>query len=153
MKCLPSEKLSLAGGVTLHDWHAEVLALRAFNRFLIQECSILLEGLSSPWVTRQRDSHDANTLSPPFSVTDGVEIHMYCSEAPCGDASMELVMEDQDDSTPWTVVTSSVDTGREHSESHALRGRGYFSQLGAVRTKPCQSHISQTGINLSDNRS
>ncbi len=55
---------------------------------------------------------------------------MYCSEAPCGDASMELVMEAQEDATPWAV--SVPDEGI----ASGLLGRGSFSQLGIVRRKP-----------------
>ena len=57
---------------------------------------------------------------------------MYCSEAPCGDASMELIMAAQEDPTPW-AVPQAVD-----GNSDALTGRGYFSELGVVRRKPCK---------------
>ena len=41
MKCLPAAKLPQAQGQVLHDWHAEVLAIRAFNRFVLEECRLL----------------------------------------------------------------------------------------------------------------
>lgn len=136
MKCLPKTKIPLASGVTLHDWHAEVLTLRAFNQFLLQECFSLFKGPPSPWVTWREDSSLGTYPSmAPFSIRDGIEIHMYCSEAPCGDASMELVMDEQDDSTPWTPAPPADNVGDE--EDQELRGRAYFSQLGVVRTKPC----------------
>ena len=43
MKCLPASKLHACNGVGIHDWHAEVLAIRAFNRYLLDECSRLLQ--------------------------------------------------------------------------------------------------------------
>lgn len=44
---------------------------------------------------------------------------------------MELTMSSQEDATPWTTPSSSSSPG-----SPLLRGRGYFAELGAVRTKP-----------------
>ena len=38
MKCLPVEAVQSANGTILHDSHAETVAIRAFNRFLIDEC-------------------------------------------------------------------------------------------------------------------
>ena len=45
---------------------------------------------------------------------------------------MELVMEAQDDATPWPVLPPS-----ENGKQQTLLGRGSFSQLGVVRRKPC----------------
>ncbi|KAL3954924.1 hypothetical protein ACCO45_010487 [Purpureocillium lilacinum] len=44
MKCLPTSKLPEANGNGIHDWHAEILAIRTFNRFLLDECRALSEG-------------------------------------------------------------------------------------------------------------
>ena len=41
MKCLPANKLPVAHGNILHDWHAEVIAIRAFNRPLLDECTLI----------------------------------------------------------------------------------------------------------------
>lgn len=136
MKCLPGTKLSLLdSGAVLHDWHAEILAMRAFNHFLLQECFQLASSASytSPVLRRRRapDISDAQVLQP-FSVHEDLRIMMYCSEAPCGDASMELVMEAQDDPKPWPVTATS------EKATSGLLGRGSFSQLGVVRRKPCK---------------
>ena len=136
MKCLPASKASLFdSGTVLHDWHAEILAIRAFNHFLLQECHQLAScpDYESPvlqWRTLpdRLPTHD----SPPFNIRKGMRIMMYCSEAPCGDASMELVMEAQGDSTPWPVAVLGEKAGS------GLLGRGSFSQLGIVRRKPCK---------------
>ncbi|KAJ2996047.1 hypothetical protein NUW58_g1098 [Xylaria curta] len=126
MKCLPSSKLAQAQGNVLHDWHAEILAIRAFNCFVLDECRRLASGSeSSSDFIRWRSSaemsdtidlsdsrHDEiNWHGQPFAWREDVLLHMYCSEAPYrvltpaagGDASMELTMASQADATPWAV--------------------------------------------------
>jgi len=146
MKCLPQNKLGQAKGNVLHDWHAEVLAIRAFNRFLLDECADLARkgfketdtGVWVRWRRRQKDneqsvsSHNKDVQQPPFELHDDVSIHMYCSEAPCGDASMELTMAEQEDSTPWPTDAQSPAINGD------LLGRGHFDQLGIVRRKPAR---------------
>ena len=83
MKCLPAEAISGCNGTILHDWHAETVAIRAFNRFLVDEChkmaanclqnSEIVEWREPQMIEKQR-----------FSIKDDVKIYMYCSEAPCG---------------------------------------------------------------------
>ncbi|GME24023.1 tRNA-specific adenosine deaminase [Neofusicoccum parvum] len=144
MKCLPATKVASARGVVLHDWHAEVLAFRAFNRFLVDECAALVSssGHVSDFV-RRRDASEISRAAPqPFALRSDVEMHMYCSEAPCGDASMELTMGAQEDPTPWSLPanpTPATAGNKDEAEAEAevvLRGRGYFSELGVVRRKP-----------------
>jgi len=140
MKCLPTSKLPLAKGNVLHDWHAEILAIRAFNRFLIDECADLsATGLRSSAYLRWRDDSERGPADfQPFALKEDVGIHMYCSEAPCGDASMELVMGEQEDATPWELPPANAED-RDSACEQPLRGRGYFSELGIVRLKPCRS--------------
>ena len=132
MKCLPLSKISEAQDYVLHDWHAEILVLRAFNHFLLQECLRMThspEHDSSVLQWRHRNSDSVSCA--PFTIRDDVEFHMYCSEAPCGDASMELVMEAQEDASPWPI-----ESHMNSEQSLALLGRGDFSKLGIVRRKP-----------------
>ncbi|KAK4200619.1 putative tRNA-specific adenosine deaminase [Triangularia verruculosa] len=138
MKCLPASKLPQANGVAIHDWHAEVLALRAFNRFLLDECKRLTfdSTFESDFLCRTSSS---SSSVPPFTWRPEVSLHMYCSEAPCGDSSMELTMASQTDSTPW----SSPIPVSEQAEGQLL-GRGYFSQLGIVRRKPSRPDAPPT---------
>lgn len=122
MKCLPISKLIQAQGRLLHDSHAEILALRAFNHFLLQESARLIGNQDE----ESRYLIKASIESVPFQIRPCINIHMYCSEAPCGDASMELIMQKQNDATPWTAPRPS----------QGLQGRGNFSELGVVRRKP-----------------
>ncbi|OQO00800.1 hypothetical protein B0A48_13487 [Cryoendolithus antarcticus] len=153
MRCLPQSKLAQAKGNVLHDWHAEILAIRGFNRWVLEECLELAkagkETQSGEWVawrspiTLQARSEDAkdervndtkaatntDTMTPPFTFCPEISIHMYVSQAPCGDASMELLMSRQPSSEPWTHAAPSADPDD-------MLGRGHFDQLGVVRRKP-----------------
>ena len=137
MKCIPLSKISSAHGRILHDSHAEILSLRSFNHFLLQECGKLAEDerhSSRIIVRRTAQEVRSSGSSQPFAIKPGLKIHMYCSEVPCGDASMEIVMRAQQDSTPW------LDSGGQagSSSTTSLKGRGYFSELGIVRRKPAR---------------
>lgn len=138
MKCLPRAKVPQAAGCVLHDWHAEIIALRAFNRFLLEECLLLAQNPGQSEYSaliRLRDTSEIsdNDGFQPFTIREDVKIYMYCSEAPCGDASMELVMQAQADPTPWPI--DSLSSGNK--PDMALKGRSHFSVLGTVRRKPC----------------
>ena len=87
MKCLPLSKVSTANGNTLHDWHAEVLAMRAFNCYLLEECDRLAsssQAVSNILERRVVDKCMDSSYRQPFAIIRGAKIFMYCSEAPCG---------------------------------------------------------------------
>jgi tRNA-specific adenosine deaminase 1 len=139
MKCLPVSKLAIAHGNVLHDSHAEIIAVRAFNRFLLDQCLLLaLDPSATSNYVQRRDPDTATEASPqPFTLHEDVTIHMYGSEAPCGDASMELIMAAQDDATPWELPrVQDLDTD--------LKGRGSFAELGIVRRKPARPDAPPT---------
>ena len=85
MKCLPQVKMPQAQGMILHDWHAEVLAIRALNRFLLDECyDILLSKKPvSDYVRLRSPEEMTESHFQPFALIDDLDLHMYCSEAPC----------------------------------------------------------------------
>ncbi|EMD60657.1 hypothetical protein COCSADRAFT_98683 [Bipolaris sorokiniana ND90Pr] len=162
MKCLPSNKIPLAKGNILHDWHAEVIAIRAFNRFLLDECVRIS---SSPYPASDfvQSRYPRDQTTQLFTIPDDVSIHMYCSEAPCGDASMELTMAAQADATPWTSPPPTLQEATAASPPQlpsppgqttgdsaediglsALRGRSNFSHLGVVRAKPSRPDAPPT---------
>lgn len=157
MKCLPLTKIPSARGNILHDWHAEVLCMRAFNNFLLQECkSILTDAVDSPYLCLQTMADEALTMpSPPrrpFIWRDDVTLHMYCSEAPCGDASMELIIAAQEDASPWDAPlpkrmmekNALSTTSPESTPDLLLLGRACFSHLGVVRRKPARPDAPPT---------
>lgn len=87
MKCLPASKLTESNGIGIHDWHAEILVIRIFNRFLLDECRKLEEGSSESSIVRRgpvtNDGRKNGMFVKPFQIRDDVRLHMYCSEAPC----------------------------------------------------------------------
>ncbi|KAF4629033.1 hypothetical protein G7Y89_g9115 [Cudoniella acicularis] len=166
MKCLPQKSISKAQGVVLHDWHAEILAIRSFNRFLLEECyALAVSKKKSSEYVRVREEHERTASHfQPFALNDGIHLHMYSSEAPCGDASMELTIAAQEDATPWNVPETSTSTSTSSTPSNEsdlthstslsstpdtltqpiLPGRSYFSQLGIVRRKPSRPDAPPT---------
>ncbi|RAK86134.1 hypothetical protein BO79DRAFT_130046, partial [Aspergillus costaricaensis CBS 115574] len=150
-KCLPTTQLASSTGLVLHDWHAEILALRAFNYWLLSEIRALIDHehdhqqslftpKPSPFIRRRQQSPNKNTNNnePPFELHPSLKIYLYCTTAPCGDASMELTMAAQDDPTPWEITPS------EEEEAGLLSGRANFSQLGIVRRKPARADAPST---------
>lgn len=85
MKCLPANKIPNANGTVLHDWHAEIVALRSINRFLLEECRALaLSGeQSSNYIRRRGQDEISQSQFQPFTIREDIKLHMYCSEAPC----------------------------------------------------------------------
>ncbi|KAI0173641.1 adenosine deaminase/editase [Hypoxylon sp. FL1284] len=157
MKCLPASKIPQAFGSVLHDWHAEVLAIRAFNHFVLDECKVMLQQHSSEFLRRRTSDEmaagargaEGQWNGQPFAWREDFRLYMYCSEAPCGDASMELIMAAQEDATPWDMppAVSGPETAtvtREVSLEPTLPGRAYFSQLGVVRRKPARPDAPPT---------
>lgn len=158
-KCLPSSQISKCRGLVLHDCHAEILAIRAFNYWLLQECRGVLASpeSSSPYIRyRQHPKNEKpqNEPWPPLELHPDVRIYMYCTCAPCGDASMELCMAAQEDPTPWELPPplpppsslSSLSSSNVHLDTQdaALAGRAHFSLLGVVRRKPARMDAEST---------
>jgi len=52
---------------------------------------------------------------------------------------MELTMAAQDDASPWAAPPSTLELplATDTPQYPILQGRGYFSELGVVRRKPC----------------
>lgn len=96
MKCLPQNKIAQAQGVTLHDWHAEILAIRSFNRFLLEECYALTisEKSSSDYIRVRTADERTETCFQPFALHEGINLHMYCSEAPCKSPQLHCIAHD-----------------------------------------------------------
>ncbi|EXJ63754.1 hypothetical protein A1O7_00089 [Cladophialophora yegresii CBS 114405] len=140
-KCLSASAMHKCKGLVLHDSHAEVLALRGLNHWLLSEVQAMLQipAYQSPYLEfcqRQStltDEEDcAQVDGPPFNIKDNIKICFFTTEAPCGDASMELLIESFPSSaaTPWPA---------DGQRDIQLQGRGHFSLLGYTRRKPARA--------------
>lgn len=146
-KSLPVSTLPKCHGLILHDCHAEILALRGLNYWLLCEIQRLLESESfaSEWiefVPPGKDDFNGNVVEGeylPIRLRERVEISLFSTEAPCGDASMELLVAATEaagrDITPWPSSALSEDA----PEPQLPPGRGCFSNLGALRRKPARA--------------
>lgn len=145
-KSLPVSALPKCKGLILHDCHAEILALRGFNYWLLSEMRRMLESdsYSSAWLeftALRSEEHYSSQTSHLFlfCLRKGVEVSLFSTEAPCGDASMELLMSATEaagrDITPWPTTTTVQDA----SVPPLPPGRGCFSNLGALRRKPARA--------------
>ncbi|KAI5306732.1 hypothetical protein KEM56_007391 [Ascosphaera pollenicola] len=158
-KCLPTSQVDKCKGLVLHDSHAEILALRGFNYWLLNECKVALsekrvsdgaDGGDPPTPTASPFLQYCNPIQelademdlPPFHLHLSISIYMYGTCAPCGDASMELTMAAQEDATPWSRTEHQSESSDRATS--LLDGRGYFSHLGVVRRKPSRADAEPT---------
>lgn len=128
VKATPDTELVRSGGKILHDCHAEVLSLRAFNSTLLKEAILIKEGFKSDLL--ELGEHG-------FMMRSNWKLGLYISRLPCGDASMNL-LEEQDDIENASSIYG--DYGEKQFIDPAiktiLRGRTNYDAKGVVRTKP-----------------
>lgn len=132
VKTLPDMVRSYSKGLFVHDMHAEILAIRLFNWWLLNEASKLKNNESSDFIQMEEDN---------FIMKPGLKLGLYISEPPCGDASMGYLSQD---SIPWESGKRRFEDDEEDDESNTdnkrvHRGRGHYDRLGIVRTKPGRS--------------
>lgn len=75
----------MALGTVLHDWHAEIVALRSLNHFLLEECRVLAlhQTGKSDYIRIRAGDEITEKHFQPFALKNDIKLHMYCSEAPC----------------------------------------------------------------------
>nr|XP_040234578.2 tRNA-specific adenosine deaminase 1 [Anopheles coluzzii] len=93
-KCLPGDELSPRGD-RVHDSHAEVLARRAFVRYLYEqiEQALLVEGGQPKESIFERQTVDGGGCGK-FVLKNGHSFHFFTTHSPCGDASIYKREED-----------------------------------------------------------
>jgi hypothetical protein len=124
MKCLPQNKISQAQGVTIHDWHAEILTIRSLNRVLLDECHELAKSYdeSNRFIRRRSREETTENHFQPFALNDEISLHMYCSEAPCEYTESFLIR----------ILIVVFRWRRKHGTRHGIPRR--FHPLGPART-------------------
>ncbi|KAI3404793.1 hypothetical protein KGF56_002423 [Candida oxycetoniae] len=118
VKVLPNSVRSYSRGMIVHDMHAEILALRLFNFFILEECT-------------KKDSFWVKQLEGKFRFLETAQLALFVTEPPCGDLSMKNLSALLASNEPWLNETNSP--------SIIHRGRNNFGDLGVVRTKPGRS--------------
>lgn len=100
-KCIGRGKMSNKGDI-LNDSHAEIIARRAFLRYLYHNIKLA-----------QR--HDESSIFSPslkdglFKLKPGISFHFYTSHPPCGDASIfPKLDEDQDNSFAQNLFVGDI---------------------------------------------
>lgn len=125
VKALSTKYRRYSKGTMVHDLHAEVLCLRLFNYFLGEE----IKNADSKLVEKYGDGK--------FRIKPNVELALYVSEPPCGDASMRYIAADKE---PWSPKRQKVNLvlrgGNNDDNVRVVRGRNNYDKVGVVRTKP-----------------
>ena len=147
IKCVPASKLEPTGKL-INDSHAEVLCRRNFKRYLLNEMLEALNGNSDVLICNG---------SSGFRLKDGISIHFYTSQSPCGDASMtslHLDTLDKLDALQEIYGPDRMNSNRLQTEigfvmdafksGDVLRGRQDFGSLGRLRTKPARADAEIT---------
>lgn len=143
VKSLPDKVRDFSQGLLVHDCHAEVLALRLFNHYLVNECKKISnhDGLADESLVEILDQS-----KKLFRIKEGIRLALLITEPPCGDASVGYLRENLKDCEPWEETLphkrQKLDEhvgGRNEKLSTLKRGRDNFGILGVVRTKPGRS--------------
>ena len=77
-KCISGESIS-ESGLALNDCHAEVIARRAFLRFMYAQLTLCTKGPDNQSIFERE-------ASGKFCLKTGISFHLYISTTPCGDA-------------------------------------------------------------------
>lgn len=115
-KCLGNSELIKSTreetGSRLSDSHAEVLARRAFIRYLYDQIDLTLSGSESAIFSRSNENK--------IELNNKVSFHFFSSQTPCGDCSIFPKLETNDnDLIPHKVRRVNEDTnGHIIAESH-----------------------------------
>jgi tRNA-specific adenosine deaminase 1 len=115
---------------------------------VLNEVHTLVEysAYESRYIERSDDATPADSVSMTynsyFAFNPDISFHLFTTEAPCGDASLELLMATKapEEAVPWLLPTKQ----RDDQSTDFLPGRGWFSQLGIVRRKPSRADSEAT---------
>ncbi|KAH9927137.1 uncharacterized protein BXZ73DRAFT_49150 [Epithele typhae] len=134
-KCLPGDKLPRTGDA-LHDCHAEVLARRGAVRWLLEEAA-----RAAPAEHASRWLHRPGGAPAKFALRERVELVLYVSTVPCGDASTRALAAAQD---PAMAALKDAAPPPAPPPGTAARGRDGYAALGVLRTKPGRADAPPT---------
>ncbi|KAM3919548.1 tRNA-specific adenosine deaminase 1 [Leptodactylus fuscus] len=99
-KCIGQSKLRKTGDV-LQDSHAEIIAKRSFQRYLLHQLSIALSGSQDCVLVPGNDTNK-------WMLKPGVSFVFFISHTPCGDASIIPMLCLEDHLCPTSTAASEV---------------------------------------------
>ena len=120
-KAIGASKLRQDGCI-LRDTHAEILARRAFRRYLLDRFEVFLKN------GKEKDTTFGGTDSGLAIPREDVRYVMYVSQAPCGDACIT--------SCSSSTTTWNLQTGARPMASNDEKLDGVSQRTGILRTKP-----------------
>lgn len=172
LKCLGNQSL-LDSRQLIADCHAEVLAGRGFRAWLARVVRETLERSlqGSNELERAPEINGMTIITIEFDETNSVchvrlnpnlRFHLYSSESPCGDASMEALDKSQTEEqrqrneklrdeyrASKLGKSEGLGAGDEmEGETSVIRGRLDYSKLGVLRTKPGRPDSDQCELAL-----
>ncbi|CAL9730603.1 tRNA-specific adenosine deaminase 1 [Monosporozyma unispora] len=127
VKATPDIELCRSKGKMVHDCHAEVLAIRAFNAILLDEMIQLKNDKTSRYLLKIGDKYKWNAK---WSLV------LFISRLPCGDASMDSIDSTTDEDKLINMTDNDPYQYVSPKHKKTLRGRFNFNKKGYVRTKP-----------------
>lgn len=124
-RCIPAS-CRCPEGSTVHDGHAEVLARRVCNRWLLEEMENCMNGEKSLVLMKDGDM--------PFCLREGVSFELMISSLPCGDASIVEQEGRKRDRTGAKIVPQ--DGSARLPEAGDVESHNCAQARGVVRRKP-----------------
>ncbi|KAL7574893.1 hypothetical protein ACA910_010724 [Epithemia clementina (nom. ined.)] len=140
-KCMAVRSDHWESSCLIHDSHAEVLARRGLMRVLWKEVQAALcsktscDQTDSMLLERTRDDPSV------FALKNGVELHMFISDSPCGDASIYQV--DSTGNTDDTRLCTAQFTGAKLVVSNDSTELDIKQQLKHIKDSLVAREIDQ----------
>lgn len=134
-------------GCLISDSHAEVLARRCFKRYLFKSLISLMTNPQDDQsiILKRNDFIGQNIHHKPFGLKPCMRIHMFMTDAPCGDASIyECATE-----TPQINYTGAKKSMTSTRDGSLLWEKETTQEIGVVRLKSGRSDIPSSGRTLS----
>lgn len=132
-RCLGRSEMSDNGDL-LHDSHAEVIAVRAFKRHLMDK---ILQHLKSPGST---ELLEGSVEEDGLRIKDHIKFHLFTTHPPCGDATIfpsELPFDADEPPSKKTKILSDFSfTGAKLIRKQGSNDDVLAQDISAVRTKP-----------------
>lgn len=143
VKALPNKVREYSNGLFVHDAHAEILSLRLFNWYLMDECYKLKN--DSQYVSKVVES------GMEFSIKKDIKFALYISEPPCGDASMSYLSKGE---TPWQekVDKRMLDINSDRNEKRRKISRNISTDHGKISEVKASSNGEKSEINVSTDK-